>query len=486
VFIDANYSRSTPYDGADYYYEANDLQLGFRWSPTTPDFHYGTNSTALTGAIAWTMVPTASGYRLEAALPWTSLGLAGAPAGGSSIGVEIQVGDDDNVGSGRDGKLAWADPIDVAWINAGAFGTSVLRVNAPPVVNNQGFSIAENSANGVAVGTVVASDPDPGPVLTYSITAGNTGGAFAINGATGEITVATSGALDFETNPSFSLTVLVTDQYGASDTATVTISLTNVNEAPVISSNGGGATASVNAAENQSAITDVNATDLDAGASLTYTISGGADAALFSIVPASGVLTFAAAPDFETPTDADLDGIYEVQVTVADGLGGTDVQLLSVTVTNVNEAPVASDDSYTVAEDTTLTVDWWDTDWTRRSQVSFNNTDVGGFAPAETLTDFPVLVVLNASNINYAFTQDDGGDLRFFDTNGTPSRMRSIAGTKPGTPTCGSRFRRSTSGAPIRSSCTTGTPARLTARMRATSGRGPDTGPSITSATPAL
>ena len=38
--------------------------------------------------------------------------------------------------------------------------------------------------------------------ITYSITAGNTGGAFAINAATGAITVANSGALDFETTPS--------------------------------------------------------------------------------------------------------------------------------------------------------------------------------------------------------------------------------------------------------------------------------------------
>ncbi|NIW77560.1 MAG: hypothetical protein GWN08_20320, partial [Gemmatimonadetes bacterium] len=70
--------------------------------------------------------------------------------------------------------------------------------------------------------------------LTYSITAGNTGGAFAIDAATGEITVANPAALDFETTPTFNLTVEVTDDGtpNLSDTATITIDLTDVNDPP--------------------------------------------------------------------------------------------------------------------------------------------------------------------------------------------------------------------------------------------------------------
>ena len=86
------------------------------------------------------------------------------------------------------------------------------------------------------MGTVAASDPDAGDTLTYAITGGNTGGAFAINAATGEVTVNNSAALNFETNPTFSLTVEVTDAGtpGLTDTATVTINLNNVNESPVV------------------------------------------------------------------------------------------------------------------------------------------------------------------------------------------------------------------------------------------------------------
>jgi hypothetical protein len=59
------------------------------------------------------------------------------------------------------------------------------------------------------------------------------------------------------------------------------------------------------------------------------------DAARFAIVASTGVLTFAAAPDFENPTDANHDNVYEVTVQASDGHGGTDQQALSVTVTDV-------------------------------------------------------------------------------------------------------------------------------------------------------
>ena len=113
----------------------------------------------------------------------------------------------------------------------------VAEGNRAPVVNNQGFSLNENSANGTVVGTVAASDPD-GNTLSYSITAGNTSSAFAINASTGALTVANSAALDYETLTQFSLTVRVADPGGLSDTATVTVSLINVADTATGAANG--------------------------------------------------------------------------------------------------------------------------------------------------------------------------------------------------------------------------------------------------------
>jgi VCBS repeat-containing protein len=108
----------------------------------------------------------------------------------------------------------------------------LTNVNEAPSLADASFSLPENSANGTLVGTVAATDPDAGDTRSYAITGGNTGGAFAIDPTTGAITVANSAALDFETTPGFALTVQVTDAGGLTDTATVTVDLTNVNEAP--------------------------------------------------------------------------------------------------------------------------------------------------------------------------------------------------------------------------------------------------------------
>ncbi|WP_225009724.1 DUF642 domain-containing protein [Novosphingobium percolationis] len=109
-----------------------------------------------------------------------------------------------------------------------------------------------------------------------------------------------------------------------------------VNHAPAIDSNGGGAGASVSVAENTIAVTTVHATDAEAGTTITYAITGGADAALFQIDAATGALRFKAAPNFEIPADAGGDNVYDVVVTASDGVL-TDTQALAVTVTDVLE-----------------------------------------------------------------------------------------------------------------------------------------------------
>jgi hypothetical protein len=95
-----------------------------------------------------------------------------------------------------------------------------------------------------------------------------------------------------------------------------------VSAAPIITSNGGGATAAVSLAENSTSVTTVTATDADVPAqTLTYSISGGADAAKFTIDATTGELSFVAAPNYESPTDTDPKNVYEVTVRVSDANG---------------------------------------------------------------------------------------------------------------------------------------------------------------------
>ncbi|MDP2241249.1 MAG: Ig-like domain-containing protein [Burkholderiales bacterium] len=104
----------------------------------------------------------------------------------------------------------------------------------------------------------------------------------------------------------------------------------------MITSNGGGASAAILMPENATVLTTVTATDQDAGATQTYSLSGGADALKFAINASSGVLSFVTPPSFATPTDAGGDSIYDVTVQVSDGTN-TDTQAIAVTVTAVND-----------------------------------------------------------------------------------------------------------------------------------------------------
>ena len=141
---------------------------------------------------------------------------------------------------------------------------------------------------------------------------------------------------------------------GATGTATVSVTVTCVNDAPTINSS-----ASASVEENQTGAIDVQSTDdSDSEMSgLTYAITGGEDDGLFDIDADTGVLTFNMVPDFEFPFEPGGDNDYEVQVTVTDSGGLTDIQDITVTVTNVNDAPINSTPGamQMTIENTTLT-----------------------------------------------------------------------------------------------------------------------------------
>lgn len=116
--------------------------------------------------------------------------------------------------------------------------TVMITINSPPTAGDVSATIAENSPVNAPVASVVASDPNSGDTLTYSITGGNTGNAFKIS-SSGQISVNNPAALDYESTPTFILTVEVRDNVtipGAAgvDTATVIVDLTDAAEAVTV------------------------------------------------------------------------------------------------------------------------------------------------------------------------------------------------------------------------------------------------------------
>ena len=124
--------------------------------------------------------------------------------------------------------------------DGGAGGTAtttvtvtVTNVDEPPGfgADSYAFSVAEDAALNTTVGTVTASDPEGGTVI-YDITAGDAAGQWAVDALAG--TLVLGGRLDYETTAAYTLTVraLVLGGGPAAGTTTVTVTVTDVADAP--------------------------------------------------------------------------------------------------------------------------------------------------------------------------------------------------------------------------------------------------------------
>ncbi|RDC63171.1 lectin-like domain-containing protein [Adhaeribacter pallidiroseus] len=224
------------------------------------------------------------------------------------------------------------------------FNINVTPVNDPPTTpidfNATANTIAENATAGTLVNiTARSTDPDAGATITYAFAAGgNPGNRFAIDATTGVVTVATGAVINYETDQNFTITVFASDGTINSANQSFLINVLDVNEPPIFTT-----PAALSVAENNTAVTTLAATDPENN-SITYTITGGADAGKFNLTSA-GVLTFLTAPDFEGPTDVGNDNTYVVTVRATDTgtpAGFTD-RTITLTVTNQNEAPVVTD-----------------------------------------------------------------------------------------------------------------------------------------------
>lgn len=215
---------------------------------------------------------------------------------------------------------------------------------APVITSNGGGASAAISVNEnlVDVTTVAAADPDS-PSIGYAIVGGSDAALFTIDAATGKLSF--KAAPDFEapadadSNNVYDLIVQASDGTNT-DVQALAVTVANLNDnAPVLTSYGGVASAALSVAENSLIAAMVQARDAD-GTALGYSISGGADAALFTIDAATGALSFLNAPDFEAPGDSNGDRIYNVIVTASDGPHSA-TQMLAIAVTNLNDnAPV--------------------------------------------------------------------------------------------------------------------------------------------------
>ena len=228
--------------------------------------------------------------------------------------------------------------------------------SAPEFLASVAVGVKESVAGGGNVGDPVTATDADDDVLTYSLSGGADKDAFGIVPESGQITVGADTELDYETLTSYMVEVKAEDPFGRSDTVMVTITVTNVDEAPVsvikfllISG-----MAEVGYAENGTGPVEIYTAQGRGGATITWSVAG-TDAGAFTIE--GGVLRFKSSPDYESSTDDGGDNKYDVTVEATDGTND-DMLKVVVTVTDVveNVAPEFAADTAdrSVAENTAV------------------------------------------------------------------------------------------------------------------------------------
>lgn len=221
------------------------------------------------------------------------------------------------------------------------FADQTVSTVAPVITSNGGgdnaaFAVDENTNS-------ILTTVSAGLGVTFAL-GGVDAARFNINASTGALSFIQApnfeAPTDADGNNIYDI-VVVANGGLLSDSQALSINVNNIVEAPTITSNGGGDTASVSVAENTTFATTftVNSDIFP----VIYSLSGG-DADKFSINATTGVLSFISAPNFESPADAGGDNIYNVVVRASDGSISAefDEQALAVTIINADEAGTGS------------------------------------------------------------------------------------------------------------------------------------------------
>ena len=254
------------------------------------------------------------------------------------------------------------------------YATNETYVESPNTYThpNIGAPVGAEADNTLAPGGAATAD-----TLTYSL-GGTDAASFGIVRSSGQLTM--KAALDHEEKDTYMVTVTATDPGGLSATVNVTIEVTDVDEQPMIMVGGlsiSGQASIDDFAEGGTGIVASYSVSGPNNASATWSLSGD-DAGDFNISQ-GGMLTFANAPDFENPADADTDNVYMVTLEADEGIDSASHEV-TVTVTNEAElGTLAGESSVEHAENGTTTVATYTADGPDDASWSLGGDDAGDF-----------------------------------------------------------------------------------------------------------
>jgi len=214
----------------------------------------------------------------------------------------------------------------IADSNVATISINVTAVNDSPTASSQSVSVVEDVAKSISL---VASDPE-GSALTWTIISSPSNGSLAVNPA--------APAYSYTPNANFNgsdvFTFKVNDGSSDSNTATVTLLVGAVNDAPVA------ANQSVATQEDTAVGVTLVATDVDAD-SLSYAVV---------TPPAQGTLTGTGSARTYTPP-LNWSGTDTFTFEASDGSLLSNLASVTITVNASNDQPVAANQASSVSED---------------------------------------------------------------------------------------------------------------------------------------
>src|SRR5207247_279090 len=253
---------------------------------------------------------------------------------------------------------------------------TITGVNDAPVAVNDSYSTAEDTTLNVAAPGVLANDSDvDGDTLSAVLVSQPTHGSLTLNsnGSFSYVPAANYNGAD-------SFTYKANDGQADSRIATVSITITGVNDAPV----------AVNDSYTTAEETTLNVAPL-AYTTLFRSVDGDTLSAVLVSQPTHGSLTLNSNGSFSYVPAVTYNGRDSFRSEERRVGKDSSIATVSITITGVNDAPVAVNDSYTTAEDTTLNVG--------APCVLINDSDVDGDTLSAVLVSQPThgSLTLNAN-----------------------------------------------------------------------------------------
>ncbi len=285
-----------------------------------------TIGTATAGNAQASVTFTAPAFTGGAAI--TSYTVTANPGGAtaSGVGSPITVAGLNN-GTGYTFSVTATNSVGTGLASA---ASNFVAPNAPPVI---GGTPATSVAEGTAYSFTPTANDSVGDVLTFGIT--NKPSWASFNAATGALTGTPTNA---DVGTTTGIVISVSDGSLSASLAAFNLTVTNVNDAPVISG-----TPTTSVAQDAAYSFMPTVTDEDIGDVMTFSITNKPSWASFDT--ATGMLT-------GTPTNADVGTTTGIVISVNDGTATVSLAAFNIVVTNVNEAPVISGTpATTVAQD---------------------------------------------------------------------------------------------------------------------------------------